>query len=202
MIDAEFLAYRAVATPIEDAFHGFAEHNKNPESKVAYLADKLLRRVGDYEHVCLLRLLCQELALIESIHGIGAAAYGSAKDRYDELYGLARFDPLSLHDCASYYFYDLGDAGKAKTIALYAIFIAERLRAYVRLSHQLLLRIAHAEGDLGAAEVAVRRIAEYEPDAESPDPAIERDIIAIVGGLSLDPALKAAFFKAVSDQNP
>lgn len=202
MIDADFIAYRAVATPIEDEYYGFIEHNKNIEKKIDYLLDKERNNSGVYYRVCVLRLLCQEVALIESMRGVGAAKCGSAADRYDELYRLAYFDPLSVNDCASYYFYDVKDIQKAKGIALYATFIAEHLHAYVRHSHQLLLRIAHAERDLCTAEVAIRRIVEYIPDDESPDPAIESDIITMVGELTLEPTLKAAFFNAVSDQNP
>jgi hypothetical protein len=201
MIDAKFLAYRAVATQLEDEYYEFSGINKDAEEKMLFLSVRLNSAVSDYHKVCSLRLLCQEIAYVESIRGIGTTAYGSAKDRYDELYRLAYFDPLSISDCASFYFYDIKNVKGAKKIAFYGAYTAEHLRAYVRNSHQVLLRIAYADGDLSACEVAVRRISEYVPHAESPDPAIESDIVTIVGKLNLETKLKVAFYNAVSDQN-
>lgn len=201
MIDDDFVAYRAVATVVEDVYFELVSRDNNKGEQIEYLLGILSKNPTLFWRVCALRLLGHEIAKGGIERNVYSVGFRSAKQLYDELYRIDYFDPLAINDCASYYLLDVEDLQKSREIALYGSFIAERSRVYVRLSHQLLLKIAYQQRDLCAAEVSIRRIIEYVPDIDSPDPAIESDVVLMVGKLPIDPTLKAAFFQAVSNQN-
>lgn len=198
MMHKEFLAYREVADIIEDDYYDFQTQNKDIEEHIHFLEEKLSLTSDIFSEVCLLRLLCGELATYEAIRGVPSADHGSAAEKFRRLYMLASFDPLGLIACASYYLYDLNDAGRAVNIAIYASFIAEHVQAHVRDAHQTLFRASCSAKRLDVAAVSLRRIIEYVPSPESPDPAIERDVIELVRENNFDPELRRAFFEVVS----
>jgi hypothetical protein len=199
-MESDFILYRKHASMIEDEYYEFKSKRDSLSERIHFLNSKLSGEIGKFDKICLLRLLFHEVCLAE-IKNVDLDIDLRSKKLVDELFSLAGCDPLSLTDCASYYLYDLEEIQRAKYMSLYAVFVAEHFRVYVRHSHQLLFRIAYKESDLAIIEATIRRISEYSPDRGSPDPAIEPDIIRMVEDLDLDPMLKVAFFRRVSDSN-
>jgi hypothetical protein len=202
MIDSEFVRYREVATVLEDEFYEFKAQGKDVGRCIEFLEHILSVSDNIYSRVCALSLLCQELATYDALHkDDGLAEPAKTAKRFDELLSIDYFDPLSLTSCSSYFLHDNVDILKSKKIALYATFVAEHARAFVRHAHQGVIRAAYVDQDWPTIESSLRRLSVYRPACDSPDPALEADVVEIAEKIDLDPAIKTAFFAAVSAQN-
>lgn len=188
--------YREIADRVEDDYYIFQRGNRHLQLQIDYLTGAVHATSDKYERVANLYLLCQAMRTLHAEMGGGVThLLEEIVENVNILYKLCDFDPLSISSCALFYFYDIGDVETAARMITYAAFVAERERVLVRHAHQNLVRIVSKSKDPGIMESSVRRLTEYVPPTESPDPSLENDIFEIVKMTNLDDNIKERFLR-------